>query len=80
MHLGAGRRRAGPQEGEAMTKRTATLLAVLATAAVAAGADFDYFHKTYAKAEKLAKAGDKPLYLHFTTTWCGWCRRNTTCD
>ena len=44
-------------------------------AAGAAGQDFDYFHKTYADAEKAAKKDGKPLYLHFTTTWCGWCRR-----
>jgi len=51
------------------------LLVLLAAATVAAGADVDYFHKTYAEAEKVAKAEGKPLYLHFTTTWCGWCRR-----
>jgi tetratricopeptide (TPR) repeat protein len=49
---------------------TAGVLAGLARAA-----DFDYFHRTYADAEKIARKEGKPLYLHFTTVWCGWCRR-----
>ena len=49
---------------------TMSLLSPLAT-----GAEFDYFHRTYADAEKVARKEGKPLYLHFTTSWCGWCRR-----
>jgi protein disulfide-isomerase len=51
----------------------AALTAVLVSPALAG--DWDYFSKTYAAAEKVAKAEGKPLYLHFTTTWCGWCRK-----
>jgi thioredoxin-related protein len=51
----------------------AAMAAVLASPAMAG--DWDYFSKTYAEAEKAAKAEGKPLYLHFTTTWCGWCRK-----
>ena len=38
-------------------------------------ADVKDFHTTYAGAVQAAKAQGKPLYLHFTTTWCGWCRK-----
>ncbi|MCL2700550.1 MAG: thioredoxin family protein [Phycisphaerae bacterium] len=33
------------------------------------------FANTHAKALAQAKKDNKPLYLHFTTDWCGWCRR-----
>ncbi len=33
------------------------------------------FHKTWADVKKAAQAEDKLIYLHFTTTWCGWCRK-----
>jgi thioredoxin-related protein len=33
------------------------------------------FKRTYADALAAAKVADKPLYIHFTTTWCGWCRK-----
>jgi len=55
--------------------RAATAATVLMAAAMAAGADMDYFHHSYSAAEKVAKKDGKALYLHFTTTWCGWCRR-----
>jgi len=58
-----------------MRKLTATAMTACLLAGAAAAADFDYFHKTYADAEKVARKEGKPLYLHFTTTWCGWCRR-----
>lgn len=58
-----------------MRRLTAMVLAVCTIAGAAAAAGFDYFHETYADAEKAARKEDKPLYLHFTTTWCGWCRR-----
>ena len=37
-------------------------------------ADVEGFHKTWAEAQAAAKAAKKPIYLHFTTTWCRWCR------
>jgi tetratricopeptide (TPR) repeat protein len=33
------------------------------------------FHTTWPAVQKAAKAANKPIYLHFTTTWCGWCRK-----
>ena len=48
-------------------------LSLLASVALADG--LEGFAKTYADAQKAAKAGGKPMYLHFTTTWCGWCRK-----
>lgn len=50
------------------------VLAMLTSAAFAAD-PMEGFAKTYAEAQKTAKATGKPMYLHFTTTWCGWCRR-----
>jgi thioredoxin-related protein len=57
-------------------------LAILAVAIVAVflatrtpAADVEGFHKTWAEAKKAAEAAGKPIYLHFTTTWCGWCRK-----
>lgn len=44
-------------------------------ASVSMADDLDGFVKTYAEAQKAAKAAGKPMYLHFTTTWCGWCRK-----
>jgi thioredoxin-related protein len=57
-------------------KKLAMMVAAIGLAAAsAAAADVSYFHKTYAAAVKQARKENKPLYLHFTTTWCGWCRR-----
>jgi len=56
-------------------KMTTMMLTAGMLAGLAAAGDFDYFHKTYADAEKVARKEGKPLYLHFTTVWCGWCRR-----
>jgi thioredoxin-related protein len=33
------------------------------------------FLSSYDKALEQAKKENKPLYLHFTTDWCGWCRK-----
>ncbi len=44
-------------------------------ASVSLADDLEGFVKTYAEAQKAAKASGKPMYLHFTTTWCGWCRK-----
>lgn len=51
------------------------LLVIGAAAAGAAAAEVEGFLSTWTKAQKAAKAQDKPMYLHFTTTWCGWCRK-----
>jgi len=54
------------------------LLAAAVAACLASpafGADVEGFHKTWAKAQKAALADNKPIFLHFTTTWCGWCRK-----
>ncbi|MFB3892413.1 MAG: thioredoxin fold domain-containing protein [Phycisphaerae bacterium] len=52
----------------------ATIVAAMAVPCQAA--DWEKtFVKTFAEAQKAAKAGDKLMYLHFTTTWCGWCRK-----
>ncbi len=58
----------------------AVTLLVLAVSAVltistAGAADVAGFHKTWEQARKAAVAEGKPIYLHFTTTWCGWCRK-----
>jgi thioredoxin-related protein len=49
------------------------VLAVLGAVAVAAVPK--EFFTTWPDAQKAAKAANKPIYLHFTTDWCGWCRR-----
>ena len=33
------------------------------------------FYTDYEQAQKVAARKAKPLYIHFTTDWCGWCRR-----
>jgi len=33
------------------------------------------FVSSFEKALAQAKKDNKPLYVHFTTDWCGWCRR-----
>ena len=33
------------------------------------------FHTSWDAARKAARKEGKPLYVHFTTTWCGWCRK-----
>src|ERR1035437_5523443 len=50
---------------------------VLMAAGSLAGADdaLKDFAKNSPQAQKAAQAQNKPMYLHFTTTWCGWCRK-----
>ncbi len=57
-------------------KRTLLLLTLLAVSSslFAAGA-VPGFYTDYDKALAEAKKLDKPLYIHFTTDWCGWCRK-----
>ena len=38
-------------------------------------AEVEGFYQNIAAAQKEAKKLNKPLFLHFTTTWCGWCRK-----
>lgn len=38
-------------------------------------AEVEGFYQDFAKAKSEAKKLNKPMYLHFTTTWCGWCRK-----
>lgn len=54
---------------------TLTLAIALLTPAALAADNLEGFAKTYADAQKAAKASGKPMYLHFTTTWCAWCRK-----
>jgi len=50
-----------------------TVLASLGVSPVLAAAPA--FEKTWADATKIAEAKEKLIYLHFATTWCGWCRK-----
>ncbi|MBN1556466.1 MAG: thioredoxin family protein [Phycisphaerae bacterium] len=45
------------------------------TAGMAVAKPVEGFLTDYQSAETLAKKENKPLYLHFTTDWCTWCRR-----
>lgn len=51
------------------------LLLCLADAQLAQGTQVDGFKASWAEAKKAAEESGKPIYLHFTTDWCGWCRR-----
>jgi thioredoxin-related protein len=62
-------------EGQTMKKIAMMLLAVGILAAAAPAADVEGFQTKWAEAKKLAETQDKPLFLHFTTTWCSWCRK-----
>ena len=57
-------------------KRPLLLLTLLAMSSslFAAGA-VPGFHTDYDTALAEAKKLDKPLYIHFTTDWCSWCRK-----
>jgi thioredoxin-related protein len=55
--------------------RVIAVLTALLTASIALGADVEGFHNSLDDARKQAKESGKPMYIHFTTTWCGWCRR-----
>ncbi len=68
-------------KGKAMKKLAMTIVAVITIAVVmmftipARSAEVEGFYQNFAEAQKEAKKLDKPLFLHFTTTWCGWCRK-----
>ena len=57
-------------------------LTIAMLAPLAGAADVEGFHSTWAKATEVADKETKPIYIHFTTTWCGWCRKieNDTYD
>lgn len=50
-----------------------TIAALLVSAAPAA--EVEGFESTWSQAVAKAKEQNKPIYLHFTTEWCGWCRK-----
>jgi thioredoxin-related protein len=53
-----------------------TMVVLMAAGSVAAADDpLKDFAKSFPQAQKAAQAQNKPMYLHFTTTWCGWCRK-----
>ncbi|MFP4354305.1 MAG: thioredoxin fold domain-containing protein [Phycisphaerae bacterium] len=52
----------------------AVFLAVL-VAGPALAAKVEGFDNSWADAVAKAKKEGKPIYLHFTTEWCGWCRK-----
>ena len=58
-----------------MKKIAMMLLAVGMLAAAAPAADVEGFQTRWEDAKKVAETQNKPLFLHFTTTWCGWCRK-----
>lgn len=51
------------------------MLALLIVAGTALAEGGEGFKKSYAEAEKAAKAENKPMFLQFSTNWCGWCRK-----
>ena len=58
--------------------RKALLIFILLVSVVSIGSAADPvpgFYTDYAQAQKVAIRKAKPLYIHFTTDWCGWCRR-----
>ncbi len=58
-----------------MRRLALTMIAVSLLAAPLTAADVPGFKDSYDKAAKIAEATGKPIYLHFTTDWCGWCRK-----
>jgi thioredoxin-related protein len=58
------------------------VLTLALTAPLAGAGDVEGFHSTWSKATEVADKETKPVYIHFTTTWCGWCRKieNDTYD
>ncbi len=62
-------------KGKTMRKLSIVLLMMVAVPFVQAGTGVEYFHSDWDRARKIAKKKGKPLYVHFTTEWCGWCRK-----
>ena len=56
---------------------TLVAAALLAVVSFAYGQEdgLSYFKKDFTEAQKDAAKAEKPLYIHFTTDWCGWCRK-----
>ncbi len=51
-----------------------SLAVVLLAAGVVTAQPVEGFLTDYASAQAQAKKDGKPMYLHFTTAWCKWCR------
>lgn len=58
-----------------MKKLMLACLFVLVVPSLTATTGVDYFHSDWEVAKKAAEQQGKPIYVHFTTEWCGWCRR-----
>ena len=57
-------------------KKLIAIALVLASACPAfAAGNVPGFLDSYKEAEEKAKKDNKLIYLHFTTDWCGWCRK-----
>ncbi|MFP4054483.1 MAG: thioredoxin fold domain-containing protein [Phycisphaerae bacterium] len=58
-----------------MRRLALTVIAVSLLAGPLTAADVPGFKNSYDEAAKIAEKTGKPLYLHFTTDWCSWCRK-----
>jgi len=61
-----------------MHKRRCALLAAVVLSGFSGlsyAANVKDFYTSWQAVRQAAEAEDKPIYLHFTTTWCKWCRR-----
>ncbi|MBS3763787.1 MAG: tetratricopeptide repeat protein [Planctomycetes bacterium] len=58
-----------------MKKLFAVCVLILASPLLHAATGVDYFLNDWEKAKKLARKESKPLYVHFTTEGCGWCKK-----
>lgn len=52
-----------------------SLTLLMLAAGVASAQPVEGFLTDYQSAQAQARKENKPLYLHFTTTWCTWCRK-----
>lgn len=55
-----------------------TLLVLTISASCLVAEVPDGFLQKWSDAQKAAQAGGKPIFVHFTTTWCSWCRKIET--
>ena len=58
-----------------MKKLIAVVLTVTVFAGLAPAAAVEGFLTSWPAAQKAAQAQKKPIFVHFTTTWCVWCRK-----
>jgi len=52
-----------------------TACEVMSVSGLAIAGELEGFVHSYSQAQSRARRLGKPMYLHFTTAWCGWCRR-----